>query len=65
MLTGLQGGVLRRNGDKIQLVHNSQHLATINRTEILYTPYYGALGRCDYIMNIGGIKFGSVEIKRV
>ena len=61
----MQGGILRLHGDKIQLVHTSQHLATINITESLCTPYYGALGRCDDIMNIGGIKDVSVDIERV
>jgi acetyl-CoA synthetase len=59
MPSGPQGQVLRRHGDEIQCVRNSQHGATAT------TPYFRALGRCDDTMNIGGIKVSSVEIERV
>lgn len=62
MQSGPNGEVLRRHGDEIEMVRNTQHQSSeINQT----TPYYRALGRCDDTMNIGGMKVSSVEIERV
>lgn len=61
MPSGPNGEVLRRHGDEIQMVRNSQHLDK----NVACTPYFRALGRCDDTMNIGGIKVSSVEIERV
>eukprot|EP00529_Nitzschia_sp_RCC80_P010397 CAMPEP_0113453738 /NCGR_PEP_ID=MMETSP0014_2-20120614/7507_1 /TAXON_ID=2857 /ORGANISM="Nitzschia sp." /LENGTH=788 /DNA_ID=CAMNT_0000345131 /DNA_START=34 /DNA_END=2400 /DNA_ORIENTATION=+ /assembly_acc=CAM_ASM_000159 len=62
MPCGPQGETLRRHGDEVECVRNSQHL---ENTTSMTTPYFRALGRCDDTMNIGGIKVGSVEIERV
>jgi acetyl-CoA synthetase len=62
MPSGSNGEVLRRHGDEIQMVRNSQHLGNQDGSS---TPFFRALGRCDDTMNIGGIKVSSVEIERV
>ncbi len=46
---GPKGEVLRRHGDYLQQLANG---------------YYGALGRCDDSMNLGGIKVSSAEIEQ-
>ena len=53
MPCGPQGETLRRHGDEVECVRNSQHLGY---TQSMTTPYFRALGRCDDTMNIGGIK---------
>ena len=67
MPSGPNGEVLRRHGDEIQMVRNSQHQVRNDGDDaaICATPYFRALGRCDDTMNIGGIKVSNVEIERV
>jgi len=47
---GPHGAVLRRHGDRITRLHGG---------------FYGAAGRADDTMNLGGIKVGSLEIEQV
>ena len=65
MEPGPNGEVLRRHGDEIEMVWNSQHQSCPKLSVETSLPYYRALGRCDDTMNIGGIKVSSVEIERV
>ena len=67
MPSGPNGEVLRRHGDEIQMIRNSQHQLSQDGDDAGFccTPYYRALGRCDDTMNIGGIKISNVEIERV
>jgi acetyl-CoA synthetase len=65
MRGGPNGEVLRRHGDEMEIVRNSQHLSSTTNAVDTATPYFRALGRCDDTMNIGGIKVSSVEIERV
>ena len=66
---GMQPGpneeVLRRHGDEIEMISNSQKESCPKMTVDESNPYFRALGRCDDTMNIGGIKVSSVEIERV
>jgi acetyl-CoA synthetase len=67
MPSGPNGEVLRRHGDEIQMVRNSQHQVSedCDYAGVSCTPYFRALGRCDDTMNIGGIKVSNLEIERV
>ena len=65
MQSGPSGEVLRRHGDEIEMVCNSQKESCPKMAVEESTPYFRALGRCDDTMNIGGIKVSSVEIERV
>ena len=66
---GMQSGpgeeVLRRHGDEIEMISNSQKDSCPKMAVEESSPYFRALGRCDDTMNIGGIKVSSVEIERV
>lgn len=67
MPSGPNGEVLRRHGDEIQMVRNSQHQVSDDgdNAGLCCTPYFRALGRCDDTMNLGGIKVSNLEIERV
>lgn len=67
MPLSLDGEVLRRHGDEIEIIKATDYKTTIEGRDECddSSIYYRALGRCDDTMNIGGIKISSVEIERV